>query len=39
VATGLANVAARRLYASAGGKELPEPFVMVEFELGQNESP
>jgi hypothetical protein len=38
VATGPSNVAARRLYAAAGGKESPEPFVMVEFELGPNES-
>ena len=39
VATGPANVAARRLYAAAAGKESPEPFVMVEFELGPNDSP
>jgi GNAT superfamily N-acetyltransferase len=34
VATGTGNAAARRLYASAGGVEAAEPFVMVEFELG-----
>jgi GNAT superfamily N-acetyltransferase len=39
VATGPGNVAARRLYAAAGGRESPEPFVMVEFELGPDESP
>jgi ribosomal protein S18 acetylase RimI-like enzyme len=33
VATEPGNVAARRLYGSAGGKEAPEPFVMVEFDL------
>src|SRR6476646_2799547 len=38
VATGPGNVAARRLYAAAGGRESPEPFVMVEFELGPDES-
>ena len=32
------NVAARRLYAAAGGRESPEPFVMVEFELGPDQS-
>jgi ribosomal protein S18 acetylase RimI-like enzyme len=33
VATEPGNMAARRLYAVAGGKEAPEPFVMVEFRL------
>jgi ribosomal protein S18 acetylase RimI-like enzyme len=33
VATAPTNTAARRLYASGGGKESPEPFVMVEFRL------
>jgi aminoglycoside 6'-N-acetyltransferase I len=33
------KVAARRLSAAAGGKESPEPFVMVEFELGPKEPP
>lgn len=33
VATEPSNTPARRLYASAGGKESPEPFVMVEFRL------
>ena len=27
------------IYAAAGGRESPEPFVMVEFELGPEESP
>lgn len=34
VATEPGNAAARRLYRAAGGVEAPEPFVMVEFELG-----
>src|SRR3954451_21712095 len=34
VATEPGNVAARRLYAAAGGRESPDPFVMVEFDLG-----
>ena len=34
VATEPGNTAARRLYVAAGGVEGPEPFVMVEFELG-----
>jgi GNAT superfamily N-acetyltransferase len=33
VATEPGNVAARRLYAAAGGEESAEPFVMVEFDL------
>jgi GNAT superfamily N-acetyltransferase len=33
VATEPGNTAARRLYASVGGQEAPEPFVMVEFPL------
>jgi GNAT superfamily N-acetyltransferase len=33
VATEPSNAAARRLYAAVGGKESPEPFVMVEFRL------
>jgi len=33
VATEPSNTPARRLYASAGGRESPEPFVMVEFRL------
>src|SRR5262249_41688546 len=33
VATEPDNTAARRLYAAAGGREAPEPFVMVEFGL------
>src|SRR6185437_16533729 len=31
VATEPANVAARQLYGATGGKESPEPFMMVEF--------
>jgi ribosomal protein S18 acetylase RimI-like enzyme len=31
VATEPSNTAARRLYSSAGGRESPQPFVMVEF--------
>jgi ribosomal protein S18 acetylase RimI-like enzyme len=34
VATEPGNVAARRLYATAGGTEGPEPFVLVSFRLG-----
>ena len=34
VATEPSNAPARGLYAAAGGKESPEPFVMVEFDLG-----
>ncbi|HEV3343529.1 MAG TPA: GNAT family N-acetyltransferase [Pirellulales bacterium] len=33
VATEPSNTPARRLYAGVGGKESPEPFLMVEFEL------
>lgn len=37
VATEPGNVAARRLYAAAGGTESPEPSVMVEFDLKPEE--
>ena len=33
VATEPSNLPARRLYAAAGGEEMPEPFVMIEFRL------
>ena len=38
VGTGATNTPARRLYAAAGGVESPEAFVMVEFDLGHQES-
>ncbi len=37
VATEPSNTAARRLYASGGGEEAREPFVMVEFRLMPDE--
>jgi GNAT superfamily N-acetyltransferase len=39
VGTGSGNAAARRLYASAGGFEDPEPFVIVEFDLRPEGAP
>jgi ribosomal protein S18 acetylase RimI-like enzyme len=39
VATESSNVPAQQLYGATGGKESPEPFVMVEFELDPKESP
>jgi ribosomal protein S18 acetylase RimI-like enzyme len=33
------NTVARRLYASVGGKETPQPPIMYEFDLGTSPSP
>ena len=33
VATEPANTAARRLYSAVGGVEVPEPFIMIDFDL------
>ena len=37
VATEPANTAARRLYGSVGGVEVAEPFVMIDFDLKQED--